>query len=170
MILARSALVEEHVVPEDGTLGMIEAPAKADQNVAGVEDYQIVTTLPLPESAPMLIDLLEQAQFIGPAEVQALTNQMNLYPDISLVDLVLQAGYVTDSEMKSIQLAEYLISSGKITIQRFSNIMFDERTKRFFPPDDPLEPSLVPRRPRRNLGEGGIALPLPTPPQTDPEP
>lgn len=98
LIVARGALVEGHVIPEDGTLEMIEAPAAAVQEVAEVEDRQIVTNPPLAESEPMLLDLLKQAQFIGLAEVRALTNQMNLYPGISLVDLVLQAGYVTDSE------------------------------------------------------------------------
>jgi len=129
LIVARGALVEGHVIPEDGTLEMIEAPQEQVQEVARVvEERQMVTTQPLLESVPMLIDLLKQAQFIGPAEVQALKNQMNLYPDISLVDLVLQAGYVTDPEMKSLQLAEYLLTSQKITMGQFAVAMFDERT------------------------------------------
>lgn len=129
LIVARGALVEGHVIPEDGTLEMIEAPEEQVQaEVAKVEERQMVTTQPLLESVPMLIDLLKQAQFIGPAEVQALKNQMNLYPDISLVDLVLQAGYVTDPEMKSLQLAEYLLTSNKITMGQFAVAMFDERT------------------------------------------
>lgn len=129
LIVARGALVEGHVIPEDGTLEMIEAPAEQVQEVPKVvEERQMVTTQPMLETVPMLIDLLKQAQFIGPAEVQALKNQMNLYPDISLVDLVLQAGYVTDPEMKSLQLAEFLLTSNKITMGQFAVAMFDERT------------------------------------------
>lgn len=129
LIVARGALVEGRVIPEDGTLEMIEAPeTAAAQPEPKVEERQMVTTQPMQEVVPMLIDLLKQAQFIGPAEVQALKNQMNLYPDIPLVDLVLQAGYVTDPEMNSLKLAEYLLSAGKITMGQFAVAMFDERT------------------------------------------
>lgn len=128
LIVARGALVESRVIPEDGTLEMIEAPVQVAPVVEQIAERQMVTTQPLQESVPMLIDLLKQAQFIGPAEVQALKNQMNLYPDIPLVDLVLQAGYVTDPEMKSLQLAEYLLSANKITMGQFAVAMFDERT------------------------------------------
>lgn len=130
LIVARGFLVEGRVIPDDGTLEMIEAPVSETtaQPVPAVEQKQFVTTQPLQETVPMLIDLLKQAQFIGPAEVQALKNQMGLYPDIPLVDLVLQAGYVTDLEMKSLQLAEYLLTSGKITMGQFAVAMFDERT------------------------------------------
>ncbi len=127
LIVARGWLVQNTVIPDDGTLEMIEAPTEipVEPPTVGV---QMVTTQPLQETLPMLIDLLKQAQFIGPAEVQALKNQMSLYPDIPLVDLVLQAGYVSDLEMKSLQLAEYLLSSGKITMGQFAVAMFDERT------------------------------------------
>ncbi len=125
LIVARGSLVENRVIPEDGTLEMIEAPVEVAPEPQPV---QMVTTQPMQEAVPMLIDLLKQAQFIGPAEVQALKNQMQLYPDIPLVDLVLQAGYVTDPEMKSLQLAEYLLTSGKITMGQFAVAMFDERS------------------------------------------
>lgn len=128
LIVARGALVESRVIPEDGTLEMIEAPTAAQPVAEQIAERQMVTTQPLQETVPMLIDLLKQAQFIGPAEVQALKNQMNLYPDIPLVDLVLQAGYVTEPEMKSLQLAEYLLSANKITMGQFAVAMFDERT------------------------------------------
>jgi hypothetical protein len=129
LIVARSNLVEGHVIPEDGTLEML-SPPEPIPGVVVVESQpvQMITTQTLQETLPMLIDLLKAAQFIGPAEVQALKNQMNLYRDIPLVDLVLQAGYVTDPEMKSLQLAEYLITSGKITMGQFAVAMFDERT------------------------------------------
>lgn len=53
---------------------------------------------------------------------------MKLYPDIPLIDLVLQAGYVTEPELKSLQLAEYLLSQNKITMGQFCVAMYDERT------------------------------------------
>ena len=77
---------------------------------------------------PMLIELLKAAQIIGSAEVQALTNQMRGFPDVPVADLVLSAGYVTESEMKSLQLAEFLLSQGKIDIGQFCVAMYDERT------------------------------------------
>jgi hypothetical protein len=125
LIVARGWLVEHQVIPDDGTLEMIEAPDVAAPEPAPV---QMMTTQTMEEKLPMLIDLLKASQIIGPAEVQALKNQMSLYPDIALVDLVLQAGYVTDLEMKSLQLAEYLLTSGKITMGQFAVAMFDERT------------------------------------------
>lgn len=126
LIVARGWLVQNQVIPDDGTLEMIEAPTAVP--TVELQPVQMVTTQPLQETLPMLIDLLKQAQFIGPAEVQALKNQMSLYPDIPLVDLVLQAGYISDLEMKSLQLAEYLLTSGKITMGQFAVAMFDERT------------------------------------------
>jgi hypothetical protein len=81
------------------------------------------------EKLPMLIELLKYGQIIGPAEVQALTNQMNVAPEIPVKELILSAGYVTDSEMNSLQLAEYLLSQDKITMAQFAVAMYDERTQ-----------------------------------------
>ena len=89
----------------------------------------MVTTQPIVQQPlPMLIELLKAAQIIGSAEVQALTNQMRGFPDVPVADLVLSAGYVTESEMKSLQLAEFLLSQGKIDIGQFCVAMYDERT------------------------------------------
>jgi hypothetical protein len=88
----------------------------------------MVTTQPIVQQPlPMLIELLKAAQIIGSAEVQALTNQMRSFPDVPVADLVLSAGYVTESEMKSLQLAEFLLSQGKIDIGQFCVAMYDER-------------------------------------------
>jgi hypothetical protein len=88
----------------------------------------MVTTQPIVQQPlPMLIELLKAAQIIGSAEVQALTNQMRSFPDVPVADLVLSAGYVTESEMKSLQLAEFLLSQGKIDICQFCVSMYDER-------------------------------------------
>src|SRR5690606_3767443 len=92
------------------------------------QPVQMVTTQPMEEKLPMIIELLKESGFIGPAEVQALKNQMALYRDIPLHDLIMQAGYVSEPQMKSLQLAEYLLTTEKITIGQFQVAMFDERT------------------------------------------
>ena len=125
LIVARSSLIEHGVIPEDGTLEMVETlQAEAPEP----QPAQMVTTQPLQETLPTLIELLKQSQFIGPAEVQALKNQMQLYPDIPVHELVLKAGYVSETEMNSLKLAEQLLSQGKITIGQFCVAMYDERT------------------------------------------
>ncbi|MBZ0188094.1 MAG: hypothetical protein K8F91_17735, partial [Candidatus Obscuribacterales bacterium] len=125
LIVARSLLVGQRVIPEDGTLEMIEAPQ--DTRVEP-QPVQMMTTQPMTETLPKLVELMKEAQFIGPAEVQALKNQMTLYPDIPIKDLVLQAGYVTESEMQSLLLAELLLTQGTITMAQFAVAMYDERT------------------------------------------
>lgn len=155
-------------------------------------------SLPQPaveERLPMLIDLLKASGIIGSAEVQALKNQMSLYPDVTLVDLVLQAGYVTDLEMKSLQLAEYLLTSGRINLGQFKQAMMDEiRTGRRMasnldqpppwdiddnwgprgespPPDEELPPpkARVPRKPKPSGGSNHLKLVPPKPPEPDPD-
>jgi hypothetical protein len=61
--------------------------------------------------------------------VQALINQMTLAPEIPVQELILSAGYVTDLELKSLQLAEYLLAQGKINMGQFAVAMYDERTQ-----------------------------------------
>lgn len=152
LIAVTSCLIESPVVPEEGALEV--------ESTTGISKL---------ESLPVLIELLMQAQFIGRAEVQALKNQMDLYPDIPVADLVLQCGYVTDLEMKSLKLAEYLLTSGKITMGQFAVAMYDMRNHPnpgddFFPPEwDRFDASRVPRRPIPSSWTGGIALPLPEP-------
>lgn len=125
LIVARGTLVEQKIIPDDGTLEMIESP---DDASAEPQPAQMVTTQQIDDTLPKLIELMKAAQFTGPAEVQALINQMNLYPDIPLKDLVLQAGYVTEPELRSLELAEYLLTQGKISMGQFSVAMYDERT------------------------------------------
>lgn len=80
------------------------------------------------EEVPLLIELLLYTQYIGPAEVQALQNQTQRFPDIALVDLVLHSGYVSVPEMKSLLLAEFLITSGKMTLPQIRAILDEKRT------------------------------------------
>ncbi len=125
LILARNALIDAGIIPADGTLELVEAANSAPP--ASAEPAQ-VTSQPPQEAVPMLIQLLTEAQIIGAAEVQALKNQMRIYPDISLAELVLHAGYVSAPEMKNLQMAEYLISSGQITLDQFRAALAEKRT------------------------------------------
>lgn len=122
LVVVRGWMIDKKIIPEDGTLEPISAPAREP------EVAQMVTTQQIEPQLPMLVELLRFAQIIGPAEVQALTNQMQMAPEIPVAELILSAGYVTDLEMKSIQLAEYLMSQGKITMPQFAVAMYDERT------------------------------------------
>lgn len=202
LIVVRKALVENHVIPEDGTLQLIdesigvepvevaaivleetiedvateamdaesmeeeymeeecmetesmetesmeteaaetesfepEPGADAAESVAPVEEEPVKEVeAPPQEALPILMELLMEAQFVGALEVQALKNQMKLYPDIPLADLVMHSGYVAREEMKSLLLAEFLIVSGKITLKQFKVILSEKRTwtNIFFPP------------------------------------
>ncbi len=125
LIVVRQLLIDRKVIPDDGTLEPISAPVGSREP----EPMQMVRTVPLDQKLPMLIELLKHAQIIGPAEVQALTNQMSIAPEIPVSELILSAGYVTDPEMKSLQLAEVLISQDKITVGQFAVAMYDERTQ-----------------------------------------
>lgn len=124
LVIAREWLMESQVIPEDGTLEAVE-------EIRAPEPSQMVRTQPIADSfvLPTLIELLKYAQIIGPAEVQALSNQMTIAPEVPLSDLVLSAGYVTESELRSLQLAEMLLSQKKITMAQFAVAMYDERTQ-----------------------------------------
>ncbi|MCW5824116.1 MAG: hypothetical protein KIT34_15025 [Cyanobacteria bacterium TGS_CYA1] len=127
LIAARGQLIKEGTIPPDGTLDMvggITEEATPERPAA-----QMVTTQPMTDVMPKIIELMKAAQIIGVAEVHALRNQMALYPNISVIDLILQAGYVTDAEIQSLQLAEDLLSQGKINIGQFCVAMYDERTR-----------------------------------------
>ena len=125
LIVARQTLVEQKVIPDDGTLELIET---ADEPTEERPQPAQITTQQMDDSLPKLIELMKASQLANPAEVQALINQMKLYPDIPLETLVLQAGYVTDLQMNSLKLAEYLLSQGKISMGQFSVAMYDECT------------------------------------------
>ncbi|MDZ4836469.1 MAG: hypothetical protein SGJ27_22060 [Candidatus Melainabacteria bacterium] len=200
LIVVRGALLDGQVIPQDGTLRIIEAPAVVQPATAqeikeleatatphpkfdiaaaleqgvyeepvqeSVEEESLKETYeqqeddllsaefgqemvapravekpsaeqPEQEALPILIDLLQQAQFIGPAEIQALMNQTRLYPDIQLADLILHSGYASRLELKSFQLAEFLITSGKITMDQFQIILDEKRTwtNLYYPRED----------------------------------
>jgi len=122
LIVVRDWLIERKVIPEDGTLEAL-TPTREP------EPAQMVKTQPIESKLPTLIELLKYAGIIGPAEVQALTNQMNIAPEVPLVELILSAGYVTAQEMKSLQLAEVLLGREEITMAQFAVAMYDERTQ-----------------------------------------
>jgi hypothetical protein len=76
---------------------------------------------------PMVVQLLEAAQIISPVEVQALKAQMEFAPNIPVEKHILNAGYVTQSELTSIKLGESLLQQGKITMAQFQVAIYDER-------------------------------------------
>lgn len=123
LIVGRDYLIDKKVIPEDGVLEPL-VPSEEPEPV------QLVRTQPITTGQlPMVIELLKYSRIIGPAEVQALTNQMSIAPEVPVTELILSAGYVTESEMKSLQLAEYLLSQEKITMAQFAVAMYDERTQ-----------------------------------------
>lgn len=125
LITGREWLIHTQTIPEDGTLEPISAaPTREPEPVQMVRTQPIVAT-----QLPTLIELLKYAQIIGPAEVQALTNQMSIAPEIPVKELILSAGYVTEQEMNSLWLAETLLSQSKITMAQFAVAMYDERTQ-----------------------------------------
>lgn len=124
LIVVRQWLIDGKIIPEDGTLETL-IPSREPEPV------QMARTQPITseQQLPLLIELLKYAQIIGPAEVQALTNQMSIAPEIAVADLVLSAGYVTEQEMKSLHLAETLLSQDKISMAQFAVAMYDQRTQ-----------------------------------------
>jgi hypothetical protein len=121
LMIVRHWLIAAKAIPEDGTL---EAAEQAGEEAS----EQLSKTQPLVVELPKLVQLLKEAQFIGPAEIQALTAQMALAPEIPIERLVLDSGYVTQQEMNSLKLAELLLEQGKITMAQFQVAIYDERT------------------------------------------
>jgi len=122
LVAVRTWLIEQKAIPEDGTLEPAVAPAQEPQ------PQMLVTTTQIEERLPMLIEMLKACQIIGPAEVQALKNQMAIAPEIPLKELVLSAGYVTDQQMQSLLVGEYLLAQGTISMHQFAVAMYDEMT------------------------------------------
>lgn len=125
LVAVRTWLIEQKAIGEDGSLEAEVVPVAQPQ--ASVPKPQAIT-VPLEEKLPLLIDMLKACRVIGPAEVQALKNQMAIAPEIPLKELVLSAGYVTDTQMQSLQVGEYLLSSGQISMHQLAVAMYDELT------------------------------------------
>ncbi len=121
----------EEAVPEFVAAAVVESDSQIiAPSVEPADEPTVEIAAPkLPqEEVPLLIELLLYTQYIGQAEVQALQNQTQRFPDIALVDLVLHSGYVSVPEMKSLLLAEFLITSGKMTLPQFRAILDEKRT------------------------------------------
>ena len=127
LVAVRTWLIEQKAIGEDGSLEPDVVPVATQQAAAAVPKPQAIT-VPLEENLPLLIDMLKACRVIGPAEVQALKNQMAIAPEIPLKELVLSAGYVTDTQMQSLQVGEYLLSSGQISMHQLAVAMYDELT------------------------------------------
>ncbi len=126
LVAVRTWLIEQKAIGEDGSLEPEVVPTLATTQEAVSKPQAI--TVPLEEKLPLLIDMLKACRVIGPAEVQALKNQMAIAPEIPLKELVLSAGYVTDTQMQSLQVGEYLLSSGQISMHQLAVAMYDELT------------------------------------------
>lgn len=126
LVAVRTWLIEQKAIGEDGSLEAEVVPTLATTQEAVAKPQAI--TVPLEEKLPLLIDMLKACRVIGPAEVQALKNQMAIAPEIPLKELVLSAGYVTDTQMQSLQVGEYLLSSGQISMHQLAVAMYDELT------------------------------------------
>lgn len=121
LVAVRHWLIQDKAIPEDGTLDSTE-------EVSEVSTEHLAKTQPIVSELPRLVQLLKEAQFIGPAEIQALMAQMSLAPEIPVERLVLDSGYVAQAEMNSLKLAEMLLEQGKITMAQFQVAIYDERT------------------------------------------
>ncbi len=126
LVAVRTWLIEQKAIGEDGSLEAEVVPSLVTTQEAVPKPQAI--TVPLEEKLPLLIDMLKACRVIGPAEVQALKNQMAIAPEIPLKELVLSAGYVTDTQMQSLQVGEYLLSSGQISMHQLAVAMYDELT------------------------------------------
>ncbi len=121
LFVVRHWLLAQRAIPADGTIDFAEAIK--EERIAKPVEAEVAQPL------SQLVYLLQQAQIIGQAEVLALTNQTKLAPEVPIEELILSAGYVNESELKSLQLAQYLINQGKITMPQFIVAMYDERNR-----------------------------------------
>jgi hypothetical protein len=119
LFAVRYWLLEQEAIPADGTIDFLEV-AKAEKPAEPVT---------IPSQLPQLVYLMQQAQIIGQPEVMALTNQIKLAPEVTIEELILSAGYLSENELKSVQLGEYLLKQGKITMPQFVVAMYDERER-----------------------------------------
>lgn len=70
-------------------------------------------------SIPLLLEMLFVAKKISMDEVQAIVHQSFQYPDIAVAELILQAEYLTEEELHSIELAHRLVQSGNLSMEQF---------------------------------------------------
>jgi hypothetical protein len=121
LFAVRHWLLEQQAIPTTGTIDFLET-VKIEKPVEPVVADKA-------EQLPKLVYLMQQAQIIGQPEVLALTNQINLAPEVTIEELILSAGYLSENELKSVQLGEFLLQQGKITMPQFIVAMYDERER-----------------------------------------
>jgi hypothetical protein len=142
LIVSRANLLEQRLIQPDGTFEMVQGvglpatttaepttvPQPQPQRQPQPQPHAVPAQPAAQQRLPAVIELLKAARLIEASEVQALTNQMRSFPGVSVVELILSAGYVTEGEMKSVQLGEFLLGQGKINLGQFCVAMYDERT------------------------------------------
>jgi hypothetical protein len=104
-------------------------PGRISKTAAFVFDESQLRKPMLPDEKPlpMLVVLLEAAQVIGAMEVQALKAQLERAPNVPVERHIINAGYITQSELDSVRLGENLLQRGKISMAQFQVAFYDER-------------------------------------------
>ena len=121
LFAVRHWLLEQGAIPSDGTIDFLESVKTQKAAAPAVAE--------IPANLPQVVYLLQQAHIIDQPEMLALANQIKLAPEMSIEELILSAGYLSEKELKSVQLAEYLLKQGKITMPQFIVAMYDERER-----------------------------------------
>jgi hypothetical protein len=73
------------------------------------------------EEQPLFLRLL--IHVIGPEAVQTIIDQSKQNPSVPLEELLLNGGYVTEIEMKSLRIAKSLLEQGKVTEEQIKSSM-----------------------------------------------
>ena len=68
----------------------------------------------------VLWKLLVASKLINQEDLTHLHEKMLAEPNTSLADIALQNGYIDEVNLKSLKLAEYLLSTGKINPEDFN--------------------------------------------------
>ncbi|SRR5579883_887364 len=117
---------------------------------------------------PLIIVLLQLAGIIDDSGIDAIMRKASANKAATIFDLILDAGYVNELELTRLQVLEFLICAGKLTlstaveeIKSAKGSSFEPGLDEYYPPGEPPEPQRIPRLPLPDRGTSGVALPLP---------
>lgn len=126
LVSVRQWLIGNKIITENGELEPNAEnqalPAKREEHAPRAFEGTIQ------DDRPLMIQLLHYAGIIGLPEIKALMNQSAIAPEIPLWELILTAGYVTESEMNSLKLAQIFIEKDKMTKEQFKRAFEDDDT------------------------------------------
>ena len=128
----------------------------------------------MPEKLPSFLELLKRTKTLDESQVKAILFQKKLYPEVSILELVRQAGYLDDDDLNFFLKAEIWVTRKLMTLGQLQVIVWNKKLTGgswddFFgpgEPENPSEPAGVPRNPLPSAGSGSAMLELPEP---DPE-